>query len=206
MDTESGQLSEELLDAAVDLMGRTGRGGTVRVRGQSMLPTLVEGQLLAIEFSPNRLSRGDILVYRQDGLLMVHRLLGGARFPDGRPGLRTRGDGLPTLDPHLDPSRIVGRVTALQAGEEWRTTRAVRSRCYGVCIAWHDFFWAASAVVARRVDGALGTIGLKSPFRRWVTAIDRRSLRLAHLVLFRWAHPVTPPPQEAGQDAVEDEV
>jgi phage repressor protein C with HTH and peptisase S24 domain len=85
MHSEFGQLSGEFLDAAVDLMGRAGRGGTVRVRGRSMVPTLTEGQLLAIEFSPDRLSRGDMLVYRQEGLLMVHRLLGHARTPDGRP-------------------------------------------------------------------------------------------------------------------------
>jgi len=199
MDSESGQLSGDFLDAAVDLMGRSGRGGTVRVRGRSMFPTLVEDQVLAVEFSPVRLSRGDILVYRQDGLLMVHRLLGPARFPDGRPSLRTRGDGLPTFDPHLDPAQVVGRVLALETGGEWRSTRAPRSRAYALCLACHDYFWAASAVGARGVERILGAVRLRIPLRRWVTALDRRTLRLAHRSLFRWAHPVVPVPAEAGE-------
>jgi len=199
MDSESGQLSEEFLDAAVDLMGRTGRGGTVRVRGRSMFPTLVEDQVLAVEFSPDRLYRGDILVYRQAGHLMVHRLLGPARFPDGRPSLRTRGDGLPTFDPHLDAALVVGRIIALETGGEWRSTRARRSRAYALCLAWHDYFWAASAVCARGPERLLGAVRLRIPLRRWVTALDRKTLRLAHRCLFRWAHPVVPVPTEAGE-------
>ena len=199
MHSDSGQLSGQFLDAAVDLMGRAGRGGTVRVRGRSMIPTLIEGQVLAIEFSPGSLSRGDMLVYRQDGMLMVHRLLGPARFPDGRPSLRTRGDGLPTFDPHLEETRVVGRVIALQTGEGWRSTRGGRARLYAWCLAFHDYFWAASAVFARAIEGALGTVGLRVPLRRWVTAVDRRSLRLAHGYLFHWAHPVGPAPEEAAE-------
>jgi len=164
-----------------------------------MVPTLFEGQVLAIEFSPGSLSRGDMLVYRQDGMLMVHRMLGPARFPDGRPSLRTRGDGLPTFDPHLEQSRVVGRVIALQTGEGWRSTRGGLARAYARCLACHDFFWAAGAVCARGIEGALGTVGLRLPLRRWVTAADRRSLGLAHRCLFRWAHPVGPAPAEAGE-------
>jgi len=84
MQSGSAHLSAELLDAAVELMGRSGRGGTVRVRGRSMLPTLVEGQILAVEFNPDRLAHGDMLIFRQAGHLVVHRLLGRARFSDGR--------------------------------------------------------------------------------------------------------------------------
>jgi hypothetical protein len=170
-----------------------------------MIPTLFEGQVLAIEFSPGSLSRGDMLVYRQDGMLMVHRMLGSARFPDGRPSLRTRGDGLPTFDPHLEESRVVGRVIALQTGEGWRSTRGGRARVYAWCLAFHDYSWAVSAVFARAIEGALGKVGLRVPLRRWVTAVDGRSLRLAHRCLFHWAHPVGPAPEEAAETAEGDD-
>ena len=197
MHSESGQLSGEFLDAAVDLMGRAGRGGTVRVRGRSMVPTLTEGQLLAIEFSPDRLSRGNMLVYRQEGLLMVHRLLGRARTPDGRPSLRTRGDGLPNFDPHLELPSVVGRVIALETADGWRSTLGRPARAYAWCLAWHDYFWAATAVLARGIEGVLGRIGLRVQLRRLVVGVDRRSLRLAHRFLFERVHPLGPLPDEA---------
>ncbi|HKQ62516.1 MAG TPA: S24/S26 family peptidase, partial [Candidatus Polarisedimenticolaceae bacterium] len=111
----------ELLDAAVELLGRAGRRGTVRVQGQSMTPTLASGQTLGVEFAPEALRRGDLLLFRQQDYLVVHRLLGPASFPDGRRCWRTRGDGMLALDPPVDPARVVGRVVAVQLGEEWRS-------------------------------------------------------------------------------------
>ena len=52
MSENPDKLTVELLDAAVDLMGRQGRGGTLRVRGVSMIPTLIGRQLVAVEFAP----------------------------------------------------------------------------------------------------------------------------------------------------------
>jgi hypothetical protein len=197
MDSGKEALSGALLDAAVDLMGRAGRGGSVRVRGRSMLPTLAEGQLLAVEFSPDSLRVGDVLVYRQNGLLMVHRLLGDARSGSGEAVFRTRGDGLTYLDPPLRVSRILGRVIALRCGDEWRSTRAARARLYARCVAWHDLFWAAVGVAARSLERHSGSERVGAPLRRLVAACDRRLLSLAHRLLFRWAHPVVPVPEEA---------
>ena len=69
------KLSTELVLAAVELMGRVGRDGTVRVEGESMRPALRPGQRLAVDFAPERLARGDVLVFRQGDALLVHRML-----------------------------------------------------------------------------------------------------------------------------------
>lgn len=201
MTTGSDRLKLELLDAAVELMGRHGRGGTVRVRGTSMVPTLHEGQLLAVEFSPERPARGDMLLFRQVDYLVVHRLLGPARYPDGRPCLRTRGDGLLNLDPHVDRSRVVGRVIAIEDGGGWRSVRGGPARLYGACLAWHDLFWAVMGVAGEIGERRLGKLRIRIPFRLWIGAIDRGLLRIVHFLFFRLVHRSIPKPAEAGEEA-----
>ena len=102
MQTET-RLKAELVLAAVELMGRAGRLGTVRVQGESMNPTLRPGQLLAVDFSPEGTARGDMLLFRQGDLLLVHRRVASAPPLDGRSRFRTRGDGVLDLDPPVDP-------------------------------------------------------------------------------------------------------
>jgi len=185
---KSGGLEVRLLDAAVDLMGRAGRGGRVQVVGESMRPTLAPGDVLAVDFSPGTPRRGDLLLFRQAGYLVVHRLLGPAHFPDGRPSHRTRGDGVIALDPHVDPGDVVGRVTAFRGSGGWRDLRGLGSRGYAWMIAWHDYAWAAAGVLARRLERRSGN--RVSSFRpvAWVQRVDRLSLILAHRLFFRLLH------------------
>jgi hypothetical protein len=191
VEAEGAGLRPEVLLAAVDLMGREGRRGAVRVQGQSMRPTLAPQQLLAVEFGPERLRRGDMLIFQQGTALLVHRLLwrrGSARGPHL---LRTRGDGTTTFDPPLAPGAVVGRVVALQDGAGWRSTRCRRARAYASCVAWHDLLWGAAGVLLRRVEQRLrGPARGPSPLRRALVATDRALLRGVHRLLFRPAHPL----------------
>jgi len=188
---DSEKLSELVL-AAVELMGRDGRRGTVRVRGRSMDPTLRPGQLLEIDFSPERPARGDMLVFRQGDLLLVHRVLGPARPLDGQLRLRTRGDGVSNLDPPLDLDRVVGRVVAIEDGERWRSTRDRTARAYAWCVAWHDLFWAAVAVAFRPLDRGLRGMKIALRIGPLVASLDRGLLRLAHRALFDRLHSDVP--------------
>ncbi len=197
MSVDSGKLTELVL-AAVDLMGRAGRRGTVRVRGESMQPTLRPGQLLAVEFAPERLARGDMLIFRQGDLLLVHRLLGPARPIHGRPRLRTRGDGALTLDPPVDLDRVVGRVVALADGEHWRTTRDRPARAYAWCLAWHDLFWAVAATVSQRVDGRLRGLRIRWRLRPVVARVEHWLLLRAHRTFFDRLHSDVPRPEALG--------
>jgi hypothetical protein len=199
---QTGDLEVRLLDAAVDLMGRAGRGGRVQVIGESMRPTLAPGDVLAVDFSPGPPRRGDLLLFRQAGYLVVHRLLGPARFPDGRPSYRTRGDGVIALDPHVDPEDVVGRVTAFRGSDGWRDLRGAGGRVYAFMIAWHDYAWAVAGVLARRLARRPGDRA--SWFRpvAWVQRADRLTLTVAHRILFRLLHrSVAEPP--VGESAAE---
>ncbi len=188
-------LSPDLLDAAVSMLGRAERLGAVRVLGDSMRPTLGSGDLLAVEFAGERPRRGDLVVYRQADYLTVHRHLGRARFPDGRPCLRTRGDGSIALDPPVAPESVVGRAVAVRRDGRWRRLDGRLARVYAIAVAGHDLAWAALAVLASRtVDRALARLGARSPGRRIAAAADRALLRIADRILFRRVHRAAPPP------------
>ena len=187
--------SADLVLAAVELLGRAGREGLMRVQGRSMSPTLTPGQLLLVEFSPDELARGDMLVFRQASTVLVHRLLGDARRRGGPRRLRTRGDGVPNLDTPVDLEHVMGRVEALEHGGGWVTVRSPGARAYAWCVAWHGLFWAAVAVVVRYPERKLRKIRVRVPFRTWVAAVDRTLLAVVHRLLFRWMHRKVPRPE-----------
>ncbi len=192
----------EWLDAAVELMGRSGRGGVLPIQGRSMVPTIEPGQRVSVEFVHGPFRRGDLLLFRQMDYLVVHRLLGRSRRRPGQPdALRLRGDGVSVLDPPVEPSRVVGRVRAIESpgGVGWRSIEGRWARAYAGSVAAHALVWAALAVVARLGDRAVARLGAPTPFARWTAAMDRGLLGFAHRALFRTLHPSIPPPRETGE-------
>lgn len=192
-------ISDDMLFAAVELLGRAGQRGTVRVQGQSMLPTLRSGDLLAVDFSQAPMRRGGLLLYRQVQYLVVHRLLGHSISPEGRPALRTRGDGQPQFDPFLDPAQVVGHVLATSAdGCLWRDQCSAGARCYGYAAVLHALFWGYLGIAAGLADRAARKLcRLKTPFRAMVAAVDRAFMRCAHRLFFTFCHPVIDNPVHA---------
>jgi len=187
-------LSGDVLDAAVELMGRSGRLGTVRVRGTSMEPTLHERDVVAVDFAAGRPLRGDLLLFRQDELLIVHRFLGRGRRRGRPPYYRARGDGRIRLDPPVAPERVVGRVVALDDGSGWRSLRGAAARVYARLLAWHDLGWAAVGVAARATERALAGIGVHVHLEARAMRIDRWLLHAAHRALFARVHARIAPP------------
>ena len=87
----TSELPPHLVDAALAMLG-SGRPGTLPIHGRSMEPTLPDGSQIVVDFSDRSFRRGDLVVFRQSREVVVHRSLGRATFPDGRPFQRTRGD------------------------------------------------------------------------------------------------------------------
>lgn len=164
------------LHAAVDLLGRGGRRGVVRVHGDSMVPTLRDGEQVLVDFAPAPPAVGDVLVFRREDLLVVHRFLGRAAG-EGEPYLRFRGDGLPYFDPPIPPSAVVGRAIAARGPGGWRALRGARPRLWARALALHDLFWGS--IYARTPTAA----------RRVVVGVDRRLLRAVHAAFSRALHP-----------------
>jgi hypothetical protein len=193
-----GPLSPELLDAAVELMGRSGRGATLRVTGRSMEPTLLDGQTVALELAPRALARGDLLVFRQAGYLVVHRCLGARRGPGGARELRTRGDGVPGLDPAVTLDRVLGRVVAVEGRAGWLSVRGRAARVYATAVAWHDRLWALAIHAGHRGDALLARIGLAPRIAALAAACDHALLCTAHRMLHARVHRPAPAPGAAG--------
>src|SRR6266496_4105785 len=86
--------------------------GTLRLRvtGWSMLPTIFPGDILTIErIHSDALSEGDIVLFRRDRRLYVHRFV--ARIGQGEPAdIMTRGDSMPAPDPPVSKGDLLGRV------------------------------------------------------------------------------------------------
>ncbi|MDH3627611.1 MAG: S26 family signal peptidase [Acidobacteriota bacterium] len=190
MSQPPSSLNEQFLDAAVELMGRSGRRGTVRVEGRSMRPILDSDDVVAIDFESRPPRFGDLLLFRQLDYLVIHRAVGNARRrPDARgPRYRTRGDSVSRLDPVVVPERIVGRAVAIYDGKEWWDLDRLGARLYAWEIALHDLFWAGAGAIARRGDRGLKRIGIRALIEPMVAWVDRTSLRLVHPLIFWLSH------------------
>ena len=191
MPTVPSQPIDVRRDQALHMMLST-RGSAIVVvtRGDtSMVPHLRGGDaVLAVPLAAAP-GRGDLLLYRQSDYWVVHRCLGRVVARDGREGLRTRGDGRNALDPLLAPDDVLARVTALRRRGVWRSLESRPARAYALLLAWHDLFWAAVGVAAR-----------KAGLGRAVAEIDLLSLRLSVPLAFPLFHRRIANPAVAGPD------
>ena len=170
------------------------------MQGSSMMPTLREGQRVAVRLEARDLDRGDLLLFRQVDYLVVHRLLGTAHFPDGRPCLRTRGDGRPALDPPVDRGQVRGKVVAIEGDGYWWDLQGGGAKAYGLGLAMHDFFWAAAAVLAGKAERVLQRLGITWPARAWIARLDSALLTLTHQLLFKHMHSRIAAPPDAEEE------
>jgi hypothetical protein len=176
-----------MVDTALALLGTSGRG-TLPIVGHSMAPTLPHGSEILVDFSVRVFRPGDLLVFRQNRDVVVHRHLGAARFPDGRPCLRTRGDGMLSLDPACAPESVLGRVLRIHRGGAWWDLQARGARAYARALAWHDLFWAAMGALMERAQRGRGSLW------QLVRRTDRALLRRIDAALFSRLHRKVAPP------------
>jgi hypothetical protein len=155
----------------------------------SMLPHLRGGDAVLVVPLMTPPGPGDLLLYRQQDYWVVHRCLGWGKAPDGRPCLRTRGDGRNELDPPLTSEAVRARVVALRRGGEWCSLQGGPARLYARFVAWHDLFFAAAGAVAR-----------KAGVGRGVAAVDRGTLRLLAPLTFPVCHRRIAPPAVSGPE------
>lgn len=99
----------EGLAALCALWQAEGREIWITLNGGSMGPTILPGTRVRLHCHQRSPALGDIVAYRQDGLLVIHRLVEITGPPDA-PRLICLGDGNILPDPPVPAGAVVGTV------------------------------------------------------------------------------------------------
>ena len=175
-------LPDNVLEAALDAWGQAGERHTISISGRSMLPAIHNGDRVLVAHGCAGVRRGDVLVFRLDGLLIAHRVL---HIKDGADGKMfvTKGDNARQIDPHVSHREIVGQVLAIERDGQHISLQTLPWRALGWSIAIGTLAWTRlyrlSQALKQRLLGPQPdrvTAGL----RRGALAFFSRILRLAH--------------------------
>jgi len=105
---------EAILRAAFVLKSALGEPAVCTISGNCMAPFIVEGDELLIEYDPDRLRVGQVLVFAESHRLFVHRIVSFSRGADGVVRYVLAADHTGTFRPPMSRERIVGRVVRVR--------------------------------------------------------------------------------------------
>jgi hypothetical protein len=126
----------------------------LKVTSGSMSPVLKPGDFVKMEFvPPERLQRGDIVVFQRDGDLVTHRLVS-----TNAHSYLTKGDALLFFDPLYDRTQLLGRVFAVERNGKLALMRGMRWRMYnrtaGLLYFWEGRIFRLAEWLFRHKRGA----------------------------------------------------
>ena len=105
-------LTPEKLLALCGLWQAEGREVEITLNGGSMSPTILPGTRLRLHCRRDLPHVGDIIAYRQEGILVVHRLIEITGSPEA-PMLTCLGDGNILSDAPVSADAFIGTVIAV---------------------------------------------------------------------------------------------
>jgi Peptidase S24-like len=150
--------------AMLETWRRDGVEHWIEATGASMLPLIRPGDRLLVAFGERDARPGDVVLFRHDGLVVAHRVVG-SRERDGLRRLIAKGDNEPYATEDIVPSNLLGVVRAVDRGSGDGTRRGLGG--------------VAGGVTARisRVGGSLTRASVRHP-----SPITRLPLGAAALV------------------------
>jgi signal peptidase I len=105
---------DNLFGAMSTAVLRRGYGIRFRATGQSMQPTIEDGDMITVApVAPADIRRGDILLYQSERSVKAHRVVG-INQPERRPEYVLRGDASDTCDDPVEATQVLGRVVSVQ--------------------------------------------------------------------------------------------
>ncbi len=109
----------ELASGLAEEVVRTFGEVRLRVFGTSMVPSILPGDLVLIRRAGlHEISRGEVVLFVQNGRLFVHRVVdqtvAAAASGAEEPCLITRGDRLRSSDRPVSSSELLGRVVSIE--------------------------------------------------------------------------------------------
>ena len=145
------------------------RGETVWIEavGSSMLPSIVDGDWLLVQFGHGRPAIGEIVVFSLGGQIVVHRVVRRRRAGGT---LVAKGDARLDFDAPVHQDQVLGIVRAVRTGADGP---AVDRACGGARAA------AAAVLSAAVADVASSARRLPAPLERLLLRLAARPLRIA---------------------------
>nr|WP_306793119.1 signal peptidase I [Desulfopila inferna] len=97
-----------------------GHGVTVRSKGASMAPTVVEGAMVRIlPITPDAVRLGDVVLFKKEGIGTIFHRVALKFRRNNRQYIQTWGDNVPHPDSCFPRSEILGKVVAYQINDIW---------------------------------------------------------------------------------------
>jgi signal peptidase I len=187
-ETNQTPLPGHVLEAALDIWGQAGKQHLIPITGGSMLPFIQDGDRVQVSYGYADVHRGDVVVFRQGGQLIAHRVLRVCRG-EARPTFITKGDNSRNFDPPVSAEEIVGRVLAVKRGDHNMSLDTTAWRLLGWLIAIGTLAWAKLYGWCRAIKQRL--LGpqpnrLAALMRQGALAFFLLTLRVVQVVLCRW--------------------
>jgi signal peptidase I len=134
-DKQTGPINGHIRQEVLRHWAASGEPRSISVSGNSMLPFLRDGDTVLIKPRGADVIRGDIVVYFMGDVLLIHRVVGITRTPDGRL-LHTKGDFTVGLDPGtVRTADLVGKAVAVRRGRTNIDLQSAPLRAIGSAVA-----------------------------------------------------------------------
>jgi hypothetical protein len=117
--------------AVLETWRREGAQDWIEATGGSMLPLIRPGDRLLVRFGETDVRRGNVVVFRHDGMIVAHRIVG-SRVRDGERVLIAKGDNEPRATEDVTPADLLGVVRAVGLGNGRRSSRGLSGVAGGV--------------------------------------------------------------------------
>jgi len=198
------RLPRPILETALDAWGQTGKQHVIPISGDSMLPTIHDGDYALISHGSAGVRRGDVIVFRCEDTLIAHRVACIQDSEDG-PTFVTKGDNVSHFDLPLNAGEIVGRVLAVQRNGQSTSLDTTAWRLSGWLIAVGTLAWARLYGCARDLKRRL--LGpqpnyVTTALRQSTRSLSRLALTFAQAVTCRWKKSTSGPSRPPGQDPI----
>jgi signal peptidase I len=141
------QLRATCCELIFDVARNSGQA-RLRVNGASMLPAVWPGDVVTVQHcNPGELLPGQIVVFRRDDLLIVHRITS-----NSGDHLVTRGDARPINDPPVNAAQILGRVASIHRnGRSVNPEQSIWQLAVSSVLRCSDFSTRLTLALSRRL-------------------------------------------------------
>jgi len=125
-----------IVNAALDIWQQTDQLNEISVAGRSMLPFFQPGDQVMITHNQNNIKRGDVIVFRQNGKLTIHRVIYRKENQ-----FITKGDNVSHYDLPVPSEQVLGRVFKVKRENQEYRIDTIRWQITGQLVVGFTLSW-----------------------------------------------------------------